>query len=238
MLQSVNSSPEKATDLNKLQWFLKVHCQVKPGCNYTTMNSFAPHVTPVWTLVHRIHLCVLCELFSQLLPNSPWSQFQFAAPTCTWLAIGNLISNVSPMWGGWVQSWNNRWVKQEGKKHSRKQTKVAFLCGENIHGQYSLTTLRASLRKSSFSHVLCLNVSEDCWWRTNSGKSVSAERKTALCRRWWAVWFMSWDCNENGGLMNLPEGVWGGTIPLRPPQWNVCLTAHHSYHGLFFLLSH
>lgn len=108
----------KATGLNKLLWFV-----VKPGCNYTTMDSFAQHVTPA----HRIHLCDPWELFSQLLPNSPWSQFQFAAPTSTWLAIGNLISDVPPVWGGWVQSWNNRWVVAGGrKKNCSKQTKVAF----------------------------------------------------------------------------------------------------------------
>lgn len=35
------------------------------------------------------------------------------------------------------------------------------------------------------------------------GRVVSVRRKTALCRRWSAVWPVSWDCNEIGGLMNL-----------------------------------
>lgn len=176
-----------------------------------------PHVTPAWKLAHTIHLCVLWGLFSQLLPNAPWSQFQFAATTSTWLAIGNLISKVSLVWEGRVQSWNDCRVKEGSAANRQKCLQLiwGFFCRKNIDGQYSYWG--TSLWKSSFlDHLLCLNVSYDCLCRVNSRKDVIAPRQTALCRWWCAVWFVSWDCNEIGGLMNLPKGVRRGTMWLMP----------------------
>lgn len=165
------------------------------------MYSFVPDVTLVWKLAHTIHLCVLWGLVSQLLPNAPWSQYQFATTASTWLAIGNLISKVFPVWEGWVQSWNDCWVKKRTAPKKDKSVFRWYFFRKDYWWSIVTHYWGASLRK------YCLNVSYDCLCRVNSRKDVSAERNTALCAWGCAVWFVSWDCSEFGGLMNLPKEV-------------------------------
>lgn len=110
-----------------------------------------------------------------------------------------------------MQSWIDCWVKEGITANSGGKKKVIFFCRKNIGGQYSLTTEEhpsghgLGLWFVFLHHLLGLNVSHDRAESTLRG--LWARRgKTTMCR-WSAVWFVSWDCSEIGGLMNPPRGA-------------------------------
>lgn len=159
-------------------------------------------------LKSRIHLCVLWGLFFQLLSKAPWSQFQFATTASLRWAIGNLISEVSPVWEGSGQSWTN-WQREALLRTFVENISNWRIFSGHFIFHISFWTLTVAL---------CGNI-----WKYAGRAGFECLRKTTQCRWWCAVWFVSWDCNEIGDLMNLPKGVWGGTIWLGTQQWNDCL---------------